>query len=141
MKTTKIEIKEKATGMVQKTIIINGVPEDLGEIVKLTPETHAERAISFFMAGLEASAKARLEDGESVDYTDLLKRSGRRTQSGLIQSIMSLIPKAAMKRPELVGGLVQLQSDAMSDYKGHADSLYSRYQELYNKVEKPNETK
>ena len=134
MKTTKIEVKAKGTDNIQKSLTIFDVPETLEEIVGATPTNQTERAMSYFIAGMEASAKSRLEHGETITYAELLKRSGRRTQSGLIQSIMGLVPRAAMATPSLVGDLVNLQSLVMSDYKGKADQYYSRYQELYNAV-------
>ena len=136
MKNLKISVVEKGTKNVQLAVVISGVPESLQEIVELTQAEQADRAMSYFMAGLEASAKGRLEDGEQISYNDLLQRAGRRTQTGLIQSIMQLIPEAAGAGAIVqVGELVRLQANVMSDYKGRADEYYSEYRKLFAEVQ------
>ena len=136
MKELKINVVEKGTKNVQLAVVISGVPETLAEIVELTHADQADRAMSYFMAGLEASAKSRLEHGESISYNDLLQRAGRRTQTGLIQSIMQLIPEAAGAMAIVqVEELVKLQMRVMSDYKGNADHYYSTYRKLFAEVQ------
>jgi hypothetical protein len=136
MKKITFTTKEKGTDNVKFSCSVSGIPETLEEILSVTPEESSDRALSFFMAGLEASAKQRLEHGESTSYEDLLKRSGRRTQGGLIQSIMKLVPEAAeIGNTVVVVQLMALQADVMSAYKGNADALYMRYQSCYNSVQ------
>jgi len=136
MKDLTITVKEKRTENIALNVTILGVPETLEEIHTLTQADQADRAMSYFTSGLEASAKSRLEDGEKISYNDLLQRSGRRTQTGLVQAIMGLIPDAAtVGAAEEVGELVKLQLRVMQDYKGNGDELYREYRGLYDAVQ------